>query len=272
MDDDLSVTRERGQRLDRSRRAEARRILDSMEQSKAITDGHFSALGMLITDASLCADEAALVEVKDGLQWLHRSHYLDVPAFDGERREQRGRILGLIDCVHWALRRLPSGLQLGLQPGSHAARFLVAVATDPGLSNQDLASRLGADETEVSRVGRRLLSAGVVWKRKEWRRNCWDITPRGREYLETAGLLDESPAGDVRRDTATATTATASTTTAAAVARADEPSRRPARSPESAADRRRRREAEAPRKPDVPRSPDGPRKPDDPDQPTRRRG
>ncbi|MFP3964521.1 hypothetical protein SMC26_19570, partial [Actinomadura fulvescens] len=196
MDDELSVTRARGQRgrdaQDRSRRAEARRILDSIEQAKTITDGHFSALGMLITDASLSADEAALVEVKDGLQWLHRSHYLDVPAFDGERREQRGRILGLIDCAHWALRRLPSGLQLGLQPGSHAARFLAAVAADPGLSNQELASRLGADETEVSRVGRRLLSAGVVWKRKEWRRNCWDITPRGRDYLETAGLLDEA--------------------------------------------------------------------------------
>ncbi|KAB2347509.1 hypothetical protein [Actinomadura rudentiformis] len=265
MDDELSVTRQRGQRAQhaqgRSRRAEARRILDSMEHAKSVTDGHFSALGMLITDASLSADEAALIEVKDGLQWLHRSHYLDVPAFDGERREQRGRILGLIDCVHWALRRLPSGLQLGLQPGGHAAKFLVAVATDPGLSNQDLASRLGADETEVSRVGRRLLSAGVVWKRKEWRRNCWDITPRGREYLETAGLLDETPAGDARRDAATA----------AAVARPDEPSRRPVRSSESTADRR-RREAEPPHKPGGPRKADAPRKPDDPDRPTRRRG
>ena len=48
--------------------------------------------------------------------------------------------------------------------------------------------RLDIDETEVSRVGRRLLAAGLVWRRKEWRRNAWDITPRGRKSLENAGL------------------------------------------------------------------------------------
>ncbi|MEU5881394.1 hypothetical protein [Spirillospora sp. NPDC047279] len=254
--DDLSVTRERGQGADRSRRAEARRVLDSMEQSKSITDGHFSALGMLITDASLSADEAALVEVKDGLQWFHRTHYHDVPAFDGERREQRGRILGLIDCAHWALRRLPSGLQLGLQPGGHAARFLVAVAKDPGLSNQDLAGRLGADETEVSRVGRRLLAAGVVWRRKEWRRNCWDVTPRGRAYLEAAGLLDDAPADGARPDAAASGPATGTGPVSPAAAGVDKPPRAAAaRSPEPS--RHRRREAEPPRNRDKGDNPDG---------------
>ncbi|QFG21159.1 hypothetical protein [Actinomadura sp. WMMB 499] len=174
----------------RDRRTEARRLIETMEHAKIISDGHFSALGMLITDASLTADEPALVEVQDGLQWLHR-HYLDVDALDGPQREQRGRILGLIDVVHWALRRLPSGLQLALQPDGHAARFLVAVCRRRGLSNQQLATELGTDETEISRVGRKLLSAGVVWRRKEWRRNSWEITPRGREYLETSGLLPE---------------------------------------------------------------------------------
>ncbi|WP_131741110.1 hypothetical protein [Actinomadura roseirufa] len=175
------------------RRTEVRRLLDSMEHAKVISDGHFSALGMLITDASLSADEPALVECQDGLQWLHR-HYLDADALDGPQREQRGRILGLIDVVHWALRRLPSGLQLALQPDGHAARFLQAVCRRQGLSNQQLAAELGTDETEISRVGRRLLSAGVVWRRKEWRHNAWDITPRGRQYLETAGLLpDDRP-------------------------------------------------------------------------------
>ncbi|WP_329521750.1 hypothetical protein [Spirillospora sp. NBC_01491] len=176
----------------RDRRTEVRRLLDSMEQAKVISDGHFSALGMIITDASLTADEPALVEVQDGLQWLHR-HYLDVQALDGEQREQRGRILGLIDVVHWALRRLPSGLQLALQPDSHAARFLSVVARRQGLSNRELAAELGTDETEISRVGRKLLSAGVVWRRREWRVNAWDITPRGRQYLESSGLLKEGP-------------------------------------------------------------------------------
>ncbi|WUI01713.1 hypothetical protein OHR68_07810 [Spirillospora sp. NBC_00431] len=176
---------------DRDRRTEVRRLIDSMEHAKVISDGHFSALGMLITDASLNADEPALVECQDGLQWLHR-HYLDIEKLDGPQREQRGRILGLIDVVHWALKRLPSGLQLALQPDGHAARFLIAVSRRQGMSNKELAAELRTDETEISRVGRRLLSAGVVWRRKEWRHNAWDISPRGRQYLETAGLLAEN--------------------------------------------------------------------------------
>ncbi|GAA4233280.1 hypothetical protein GCM10022254_35410 [Actinomadura meridiana] len=177
----------------RDRRTEVRRLIDAMEHAKIISDGHFSSLGMLITDASLSADEPALVECQDGLQWLHR-HYIDVNALDGPQREQRGRILGLIDVVHWALRRLPSGLQLALQPDGHAARFLLAVFRRQGLSNKDLATELGTDETEISRVGRKLLSAGVVARRKEWRQNAWDLTPRGRDYLETSGLLPDEPA------------------------------------------------------------------------------
>ncbi|MFA1542810.1 hypothetical protein [Actinomadura monticuli] len=177
---------------DPDRRTEIRRLIDAMEHAKVISDGHFSALGMLITDASLSADEPALTECQDGLQWLHR-HYLDVDGLDGPQREQRGRILGLIDVVHWALKRLPSGLQLALQPDGYAARFLVAVSRRQGMSNQQLAAELGTDETEISRVGRRLLSAGVVWRRKEWRHNAWDLTPRGRRYLETSGLLAETP-------------------------------------------------------------------------------
>ncbi|TMR04258.1 hypothetical protein ETD83_08775 [Actinomadura soli] len=185
------------------RRTEVRRLIDAMEHAKVISDGHFSALGMLITDASLSADEPALVECQDGLQWLHR-HYLDVNALDGAQREQRGRILGLIDVVHWALKRLPSGLQLTLQPDGYAARFLIAVYRRQGLSNKDLAAELRTDETEISRVGRKLLSAGVVWRRKEWRHNAWDLTPRGHHYLENSGLLtgdlsEDEPSGRAAR-------------------------------------------------------------------------
>ncbi|CNF27010.1 Uncharacterised protein [Mycobacterium tuberculosis] len=181
----------------RDRKTEIRRLIDAMEHAKVIGDGHFSALGMLITDASLSADEPALTECQDGLQWLHR-HYLDVDALDGAQREQHGRILGMIDVVHWALKRLPSGLQLALQPDGYAARFLVAVARRQGLSNQQLAAELGTDETEISRVGRKLLSAGVVWRRREWRHNAWDLTPRGRQYLETSGLLPADDPGPDR--------------------------------------------------------------------------
>lgn len=173
----------------RDRHAEVRRLIGEMEAAELIGERQFNALGMLVTDASLAADEPALAAAHDGLQWLFRRQAaLSEP--DAAQVERRGRILGMIDVTHWALRRLPSGLQVGLDPTSHAARFLLAVAAQPGLSNQELAAQLGVDETETSRVGRRLLGTGVVWRRKEWRRNAWDITPRGRDYLTTLGLAD----------------------------------------------------------------------------------
>jgi predicted NBD/HSP70 family sugar kinase len=171
----------------RDRHAQVRRLIDEMESAQPIAEGQFNALGMLVTDASLAADEPALEAAQEGLQLLYSQHaVLSNP--DEEHVEQRGRLLGMIDVTHWALRRLPSALQVGLDPSSHAGRFLTAVAARPGLSNQELAERLGIDETEASRVGRRLLAAGVVWRRKEWRRNAWDITPRGRSCLLSAGL------------------------------------------------------------------------------------
>jgi len=167
------------------RRTEVERLIHALEESPAGAGRQLNALGMMITDASLDADEAALAEAHDGLQWLYRNHEEQDPEF-------RGRLQGLLDVTQWALRRLPSRLQLSLAPTGHAARFLVAVIQRPGLSNQEIAARIEADETEVSRVGRRLLAAGVVMRRKEWRRNIWDATPRGRQYAESSGLLTQA--------------------------------------------------------------------------------
>jgi predicted NBD/HSP70 family sugar kinase len=169
-----------------SRTAEIQRLTTAMDRAKTPSDGQFNALGMLITDASLTGDAAALTAAQDGLQWLFR-RYADEPV---QGTDERGRILGLIDVTHWALRRLPASLQLSLDPDGHSARFLLAVARHPGLSNQDIARHLRIDDTEASRVGRRLLGAGLVWRRKQWRRNVWDITPRGMQYVETSGLRD----------------------------------------------------------------------------------
>ena len=179
----------------RDRSGEVRRLTEEMDRSAALSEGHFNALGMLLTDASLAADGAALVAAQDGLQWLFR-RYSGLESPRADEIEHRGRLLGLIDTTHWALRRLPSALQLTLDPEGHAARFLLAVAREPGLSNQEVAARLGVDETEASRVGRRLLATGMVWRRREWRRNVWDLTPRGQQYLTASGLhVDGDDAG-----------------------------------------------------------------------------
>jgi predicted NBD/HSP70 family sugar kinase/predicted transcriptional regulator len=190
------VTQSRAQQdheVGRDRQQEVRRVIDTAETAEFIGEGQFSALGMLVTDASLAGDEASLEEAQDGLQWLYRARAA-VEAPSPDQLEQRGRLLGMIDITHWALRRLPSALQIGLDPSTHAARFLLGVAEQPGLSNQAIAAQLGIDQTQASRIGRRLLAAGVVWRRREWRRNSWDITPRGRDYLKNVGLLSENAA------------------------------------------------------------------------------
>ncbi|GGL83709.1 hypothetical protein GCM10010129_29230 [Streptomyces fumigatiscleroticus] len=166
-------------------------LIDEMRVEQEIPEGCYSSLGMLITDASLAADEPALRTAHDGLRRLYGKLVRDGDAHKGA--EQRGRVLGLIDVTYWSLRRLPSALQLGLDPHGHAARFLTAIAEEPGLSNEQLARRLDVDITEISRVGRRLLASGVAWRSRQWRRNAWTITPRGAVCLEQAGLT--GPAG-----------------------------------------------------------------------------
>jgi predicted NBD/HSP70 family sugar kinase len=175
---------------------EIRQLTGEMDGCPKLTEGQFNALGMLINDATIASDGPALEAAQDGLQWLCRRYS------DGEQvateAVHHGRLLGLIDVTHWALRRLPVGMQFSLDPDGHAARFLLAVAARPGMSNQELAAHLGVDETEVSRLGRRLLATGVVWRRREWRRNAWDVTPRGRQYVESSALaarLAGQPAG-----------------------------------------------------------------------------
>ena len=91
----------------RDRHAQVRRLTGEMESVRIIAEGQFSALGMFVTDASLAADRPALEAAQDGLQWIYsRQEALTDP--DADQIEQRGRLLGLIDVTHWALRRLPS--------------------------------------------------------------------------------------------------------------------------------------------------------------------
>ena len=168
-----------------SRLAELSNLTDELEASpEAVASGDFNALAMMIADAALDADEASLTAAQEGLQRLYGlQSWIDQPS--PEQREARGRVLGMIDLLQWTLRRVVPKTLLGqLEPTSHAHRFLEFLAEQPGISNQELASRLETDHTEVSRVGRRLMESGLARKRKLGRRNAWEITPRGAQTLE----------------------------------------------------------------------------------------
>ncbi|MGI5374530.1 ROK family protein [Streptomyces sp. CA-251387] len=163
-----------------------------MTAEQQIPPAIFSSLAMLVTDASLTADEPAIRAAHDGLRRLY-GHHVRADRDQDAHAELRGHLLGLIDMTTWALRRLPSGLQLSLDPQGHAARFLVAITQQPGLSNEQLAELLDVDITEVSRIGRKMIAAGVAWKSRQWRHNSWGITPRGAQYLEESGLISAEP-------------------------------------------------------------------------------
>src|SRR2546430_16089447 len=104
----------------RDRSGEVRRLTEEMDRSAALSEGHFNALGMLLTDASLAADGAALAAAQDGLQWLFR-RYSGLESPRADEIENRGRLLGLNATTPSALRRPPPALQPPLDPEGHAA-------------------------------------------------------------------------------------------------------------------------------------------------------
>jgi DNA-binding transcriptional ArsR family regulator len=178
----------------RSRAASVRNVLEELEgREGAAPDARYEALMALLTDAILASDESALLAGEEGLQRVYATQ-LDVEEPDAEQLQQRGRVLSALQFVTWTLRRLtPAELIARLEPGSYARAFLEAIDRHSGLSNGDIAARLGVDETEVSRVGRRLVNAGLASKQRIGRRNQWRVTPRGRHAL--TGRVS-SPASD----------------------------------------------------------------------------
>jgi predicted NBD/HSP70 family sugar kinase len=150
----------------------------------ASTDGQFSAVAMLLVDSLVKGDEESLQAVQEWLQW----EYGEASLGDSEGpsvAERSGRLLGLVDVSHWAIERvLPLGSLARLERGTYAVRFLRELEAQSGLSNQDVAGRLHVDETEVSRVGKRLLEDGLAFRRRLGRKNFWEISPKGRRSLQ----------------------------------------------------------------------------------------
>jgi hypothetical protein len=81
-----------------TRAKEIRESLAEMQRDGKIHDGEFNVMGVLITDSILSRDVAALRTARAGLRKIY-----------GQRRgnvTDTGRILGLIDIVSCALRRV----------------------------------------------------------------------------------------------------------------------------------------------------------------------
>jgi DNA-binding MarR family transcriptional regulator/transcriptional regulator with XRE-family HTH domain len=146
------------------------------------TDGDFSALAMLLIDSTLSGDDDSLRAIQN---WLRDEHADSSVGGEPSLAEARGRISGLLDVSHWAIQRaLPPAEIRWVEPGSHADCFLRALMVEPGLSNRDLVDRLAIDESQISRLGRKLRKQGLVVTRFVGRRNCWEVTPKGQRAFE----------------------------------------------------------------------------------------
>jgi predicted NBD/HSP70 family sugar kinase/DNA-binding MarR family transcriptional regulator len=171
----------------RSARAEEveRAVGELVGRPDEVERGELHALAMMIVDGALDADEPALVLGQKGLQELY-GRQLRLSSPSSEQIEQRGQVIGLLDVINWAYRRLlPVGLVAGLEPNGYARRILEEIGRHPGISNEELTEALAIETTEVSRVGRRLVDSGLARKRKVGRRNHWELTGRGRQSLST---------------------------------------------------------------------------------------
>jgi AcrR family transcriptional regulator len=135
------------------------------------TDGDAAdAVALGLVDATLAGDGEAL---RAALQAL--------------RHVEGGAGEALSAVAQWALERLPGDAEAALvAPGTHAWRFLRALDGGP-LGGGQVRDALGTDETQVSRLGRQLLDAGLVTRRKAGRQVTWDLSPRGRRALDDAG-------------------------------------------------------------------------------------
>ena len=188
--------KERSERLATGPRlTELDRLLASIEGDLPAGDpGDLSALSMLLVDATLEWDEAAL-ELAFGE--LQRLAALCVEDRSRSAAASEGRLLSLIDTARWGLERaLPVEL-MGqfVEPQSRGHEFLKLIAEQGGRSNTALSGELDISPSAVSHVGRRLISIGLARKRRVGRTNQWLITPRGVQVL---AVLD---AGGVIRPT-----------------------------------------------------------------------
>jgi len=68
---------------------------------------------------------------------------------------------------------------------SLAWNFLSTVSQESGLNSGKLATRLGADPSQISRAGSKLTAEGYVAKQKVGRKVFWQTTDLGLSILQT---------------------------------------------------------------------------------------
>jgi AcrR family transcriptional regulator len=155
-------------------------------------EGRLEALALGLVDAVLDADEATLASTLDALRAARGRVLAGKPGTD----RLLGWLDGMIAVAHSALERLtPESTLAAVPAGGQAHSFLQALESAPQVGSAELRQLLDTDETQVSRMGRRLLESGLVSRHKLGRQTFWELTPRGRRALEVVPANQSAASG-----------------------------------------------------------------------------
>lgn len=163
------------------------RWLDKVDANASDWEAQLSVLATTLADALVHGDSETLREllepVRDKLARLFHTR--------GHAREARGYLLAMLATARAGLERLPEPFAGHIDAEGHAAQMLHALRERP-LSSQELRERLQTSPSQISRVGRQLLSSGLVVQRRAGRTASWEITPRGLEAVSAVGRQSRS--------------------------------------------------------------------------------
>jgi DNA-binding transcriptional ArsR family regulator len=162
-----------------ARRDHAVEQLELLDPASADWEIELSPVTAIVVDALLHADAATLDELVEPLRHAH----VDLSDAQGHGGAITGYVAALLSAVDVALERLPDPSQFDVAEDSQAERMLIALSAQ-SLTSKEVMERLKTGDSQVSRVGRTLLAAGLVRQRRVGRVATWELTPTGRELLQ----------------------------------------------------------------------------------------
>jgi len=145
-----------------------------------VVDRWASAVSYWLVDANLLADADNLYT---GLEILRAAQTRLQPT--GPTARLDAILTVLAETASAALERArQTKLAEYLDPTSWAARMLVLVQAERGITSTEIIRRLCADESQISRSGRALIERGLAAKSRHGRTMGWSATPRGALIAE----------------------------------------------------------------------------------------
>jgi hypothetical protein len=196
---------------------------DPCESIRRMEFGWFEILSLMVIDAVIGQDLAALDQVEDLLSRAHRCAVLcgaaleqgttgrtDLPAV----RRAEGRLEMMMEFLRSARHRIAPVAIATRIAGTHGERFLRVVLEHPLCNSRTISEELAqmnsrtdgstrpVDAGQLSRIGTKLRAENLVFSVRGRGGLAWDLTPRGRHVLDvlsvaTGSTTVESPTATV---------------------------------------------------------------------------